>query len=76
MGVVTEFACVIQNVMQVFLYIWVLVIRWFPVGLCPEDRDFLHHWKSRRDSITGCIVGLFGVGMNFRPLFKIAFCLF
>ena len=27
--------------MQVFLYSLVLVIRWFPVGLCPEDRDCL-----------------------------------
>ena len=28
--------------MQVFLYSWMLyIIRWFSVGICPEDRDCL-----------------------------------
>ena len=29
-----------------------------------------------KDSTTGCIVGLFGVDMNFRPLFRTALCVF
>ena len=38
--------------------------------------SIIHRWKSKKDSATSCIVGLFGVGMNFRPLLRTALCVF